>query len=359
MCVELLPIEQIIVRDDHPLRANDDGIESCRDTVQGDYGPLLVTQDAVLLDGRTRLEALRRNQATHCRVQRADFSDAQVLWRHMVAGSMAKPISTLNRLWRLLHAAREYEIAHPEARPVNVRGGPGRGHRETMADPAVVSFADLLAGPSRAARTIRRDLQVARALAPQVFVVLERSPDANNFQRLCELARFDQEVQVQAATEAVSTGVELRDVLPSAQWRQQHGEPVRISSQEFQIHSGDYLDVSAHMADSSVDLVLTDVPWQKGMRERFPEMADVFHRKLRPGGVAMVMTGQRWVPELIAALSGAGLEYVWLSHYEHTEPQCPPHAGVSVSSWYPVLIFRKAWLSPHVQRSGGLLSRAS
>lgn len=341
MCVETLPIEAIVVREGHPLRATEDDIISCQEVVCGDYEPLLISDDAVLFDGRTRLEALRRNRASHVRIRRLNLSDPAQVREEVAPLVFAKPVSRLNRLWRLLHASREYESAHPESRSVTVIGGPGCRGRQTTADSAIVCFADLVAGPGRSARTVRDHLQLARSLAPEVYTHLERSRDANNLQRLKQVAKYSQEEQVQIAKEVAPTGAELRDVLPAVKWHRDHGEPVRIDVPEFNVLCGDYVETSALIMDGSVDLILTDVPWQSSMHSRFPEMAQVFLSKLRPGGVAMVMSGQRWVPQLMATLLGAGFEYIWLSHYGHTRPQCPPHAGVAMSNWYPVLVFAK------------------
>ena len=79
-----------------------------------------------------------------------------------------------------MNMCREYQRLHPETIPVTERGGPGRGHRETMANVATVSFADHVASVGRAARTVRRDLETARALHPNVFALLECTRDANN-----------------------------------------------------------------------------------------------------------------------------------------------------------------------------------
>ena len=45
---------------------------------------------------------------------------------------------------------------------------------------------------------------------------------------------------------------------------------------------GDFAEVAGEIANDSVDLVLTDVPWDRAARKRFPEMASLFAAKLRP-----------------------------------------------------------------------------
>ena len=110
---------------------------------------------------------------------------------------------------------------------------------------------------------------------------------------------------------------------------------------ELSLLLGDFREVAADIPDGSVDLVVTDVPWAANIRGRFGEMATVIEQRLRPGGTALVMVGQRWVPEMLDALRAASLEYMWLSFYAHPELQYPPHEAIGESFGYPVLVFAK------------------
>lgn len=340
---ERVPLDSIVVREEHPLRVGPDVIRAYATTLQvaGQLNPLTVTLDGVLLDGRIRLEAMRLLQWDRVRVCRVDAADAAALFRWYSADSIEQQPSWINRLWRLRHAQREYVAAHPQSAR--------RGRRRIAeAASAIPCFAEVVAGAQGiTARAIRQRLEVATRLTPAVFDILEQAHQSYTLAGVRRLAALEEGQQLTAATFARDQGVPLQLAIRQLTWTPEAGRELDATdSEDHQLVAGDFVDAAASLPDASVDLVLTDVPWEHDMRGRFSTMARVMEAKLRPGGTALVMVGQRWVPEMIYALQGSGLIYRWLFVYQTFNPAAPPHGRSLISGWYPVLEFRKVGEAP-------------
>ena len=88
---------------------------------------------------------------------------------------------------------------------------------------------------------------------------------------------------------------------------------LRISSQPLQSDKfrripGDFITVSAEIADNSVDLILTDLPYGEEYRPLYKELALLAKRTLKPGGSIICFYGDRLCREFVSTLENyAGL----------------------------------------------------
>lgn len=87
--------------------------------------------------------------------------------------------------------------------------------------------------------------------------------------------------------------------------------------------AGKALDVLADWPDGSVDLIVTDPPYPADQLERWTELAELAARLLVPQGVLVALTGQYWLPEVIARVT-AHLSYGWT----YCQPLPGAHARV-------------------------------
>ncbi len=162
-------IEQIVVRVERfrPLGELAALAESIREI--GLTNPIKVNADLVLLNGRHRLEACR---SLGWKTIRAFVYDADLLRQELIGiddDLCRKELTPLERGERMARKKEIYETLYPEARSINVRGGPGRGNAKTTATVAAVSFvADTAQKTGLKERTIREEIQIAKNIVPEV-----------------------------------------------------------------------------------------------------------------------------------------------------------------------------------------------
>lgn len=68
------------------------------------------------------------------------------------------------------------------------------------------------------------------------------------------------------------------------------------------------------IADNSVDFIITDPPYPKEYLPLFGDLSDIASRVLKPGGSLIVMSGELYLPEVIALLSRS-MDYYWTLAY--------------------------------------------
>lgn len=98
------------------------------------------------------------------------------------------------------------------------------------------------------------------------------------------------------------------------------------------------------LAAESVDLILTDPPYPGEFLWTWGELAKFAARVLKPGGSVLAMSGQTYLPRVIASLD-EHLDYRWTLAYAHGLPTSiwPLKLG---SRWKPLLWYSKGPLTP-------------
>ena len=107
-----------------------------------------------------------------------------------------------------------------------------------------------------------------------------------------------------------------------------------------EIRRGDFREVLADIEDNSVNAIVTDVPWPVGgwslSPDLYPDLAKFARRVLVPGGVCAALVGQRYLPQLIAALADQ-LDWCWQLAY--VVPAGPDGSASVYAHHYPVVVF--------------------
>ena len=80
------------------------------------------------------------------------------------------------------------------------------------------------------------------------------------------------------------------------------------------LYVGDITTVSAKLSPGSVDVIITDPPYSKEYLNLYTALSQSAATILKPGGSCFVMTGQSYLPDVIAALSKS-LRYNWTIAY--------------------------------------------
>lgn len=105
-----------------------------------------------------------------------------------------------------------------------------------------------------------------------------------------------------------------------AQKAQQRLEAAQIAGgateDSFRLYCGDFTQQAAQLADGSVDAVITDPPYGYEYLHLYQKLALLAARVLKDGGSLITLSGQSYLPEVMALLSSAeGLRYQWMLSY--------------------------------------------
>jgi 16S rRNA G966 N2-methylase RsmD len=109
---------------------------------------------------------------------------------------------------------------------------------------------------------------------------------------------------------------------------------------QVQVWHGDFRELGRNIADSSVDLILTDPPYAEEFLPLWDSLAELAARVLKPGGFLLAYTGHIWLVEVMAAL-GKHLSYYWLAGVHLARVEYRNYARGVWMRLKPVLIYAK------------------
>ncbi len=96
--------------------------------------------------------------------------------------------------------------------------------------------------------------------------------------------------------------------------------------------------VDAEIPADSIDWIVTDPPYPKEFVALYADLAKMAHQWLKPGGSLLAMAGEHHLPEVLTALTSAGLVYQWTLAYLTPGGQAVQIFPKRVNTfWKPVL----------------------
>jgi hypothetical protein len=125
------------------------------------------------------------------------------------------------------------------------------------------------------------------------------------------------------------------------------------------IHTGHMKRLFRILDDNSVDLFITDPPWEKKAMPVYSELAKLAQQKLKPGGFCLVLCGQLYLNEIIARLSES-LDWYWLCGVKFSGSHSRIWPRKISNGFKPILVFAKRpaptkpkheWLADLVHRT--------
>lgn len=107
------------------------------------------------------------------------------------------------------------------------------------------------------------------------------------------------------------------------------------------LFTADIRDGLPMVPDESVDYIITDPPYPKEYIPLYEDLSRLAKRVLKPGGSMLVMTGQSYLPEVMALL-GKHMDYHWCLSYLTPGGQSPQlwHKRTN-TFWKPILWYTK------------------
>lgn len=183
--------------------------------IVGLLNPITVTPGNILIAGWHRLEAARSLGWTKIEAQVRTYDELHAELAEIDENLIRAELHYTQRGEALSRAKEIYEALHPEAKPVQERGGPGRGKTsETVSSVSFAGDTEQRTGTSK--RTVQQEVQIAHAFDPAERSIL-KDRDIPKRDAL-RLARQEAELRKAAvaklaAGEASSAGDAIREVL--------------------------------------------------------------------------------------------------------------------------------------------------
>ena len=112
-----------------------------------------------------------------------------------------------------------------------------------------------------------------------------------------------------------------------------------LSGEAYKLVQAYARDIDPHVEDGSVDAIITDPPYSIEYIDCYRALAELAPRELKPGGHLLVMVGQLYLPEIIAALNQPPLVYRWTLNYRMGGPPASIVKAKVWTNWKPILWF--------------------
>lgn len=202
--------------------------------------------------------------------------------------------------------------------------------------------------PKAKGRLLRGDTMSPREDAATLADLGISKKESERFQELAELSPEDLE-EVERSATAADKRLTKTAVKKVAKKRKAEKEKdgARARGKKAKAPPTARLIVSAvdhlinHVEESSVDVIITDPPYPREFLPVYAQLAATASHVLKPGGSCVVMIGQSYLPEIVAALS-KHLRYHWTLAYLTPGGQAVQLWDREVNTfWKPLLWFTK------------------
>ena len=218
----------------------------------------------------------------------------------------------LERAEHLSRRKKIYERLRPETRKGGDRGNQHTGGKRSQSRNLTFSqTAAALTGQSGS--TVQRLVRIA-SLTPVTRRLLGGTESANNQRTLLRLCKLSPEMQESVARNvAGGESKEIYDAIARVHRDRLTAKrcSLPLQGEDYRLLHGDFRKVGHEVRSGSVDLILTDAPYDSRYLDLFKPLSLFANRVLRPGGSLVVMMGQSYLPLVLNDLS-AHLTYHWI-----------------------------------------------
>jgi ParB family chromosome partitioning protein len=294
-----------------PLGDIDALIASIREV--GLLTPIVVTRGRRLISGLHRLAAFKAlgRRTIPAIVLAVSRDEAQL--REIDENLARKDLSLLERAEHLRCRKGIYERLHPETRKGGDRGNQHSGGKKSQNDNLAFSHsAATFTGQS--SRTVQRLVRIANILTPETRRLLRGTDWANNQRTLLKLCKLPPDMQESVARKLA--GGESKEIYNAIDKVHRDRLTARrcslpLHGEDYRLLHGDFRKVGHEVPSGSIDLILTDAPYESGYLELFEPLSLFASRILRDGGSLVAMMGQSYLPQVLNDLS-VHLRYHWI-----------------------------------------------
>ena len=150
------------------------------------------------------------------------------------------------------------------------------------------------------------------------------------------LSSLPEDLTVSAAIELVRDQRRLEDAAAKAERKATIPPDLADDPERFVLHPGSLSEVD--IPAGSADVIITDPPYPQEYLPLYGDLARFAADVLKPGGSALVMIGQSWLPEVVALMTPY-LRYHWTLAYMALGPATKIWGRNVMCGWKPVLWF--------------------
>jgi ParB family chromosome partitioning protein len=278
----------------------------------GLLNPITVTRARQLVSGLHRLEAFRAlgRHMIPAFVLALGREEAQL--REIDENLARNDLTLLERAEHLVHRKELYERLYPETRKGGDHGNQhtgGKG-RQTRNLPFSQAAATLTC---RSSSTVRRLVRIAHVLTPKTRKLLRGTDLADNQRALLKLCKMPPDMQEEVARKlAHGESKEIYDAIARVHRDRLTAKRCSwpLQGEDYCLLHGDFRKVGDEVPSGSIDLILTDAPYESKYLDLFEPLSLFANRVLRPGASLVCMMGQSYLPQVMNDLS-AHLAYNW------------------------------------------------
>lgn len=279
----------------------------------GLLNPITITSSHKLIAGLHRLEACKQLGWKTIAAKLLKVTETEAALLECDENLIRNDLSVLERAEHYLRRKDLYEELHPETKQGGWRGNRHTGGISSKTNSA--SFC-LETGNSthRSARTIQKLIQIAKLLHPETKSLIRNTEWAQNQLKLRKLSKLPHDLQI-AVGKKVSNGQAhlVNDAISQVEQERFRSRRsiLPLEGRDYQLIEGDFREVGHLVPSSSVNLIITDAPYETPDLYVFKPLSVFANRVLKEGGSMLCMVGQYHMPRILADLSEY-MEYQWM-----------------------------------------------
>jgi SAM-dependent methyltransferase len=285
-------------------------VASIRDV--GLMQPITVMLDRTLISGLHRLEAFKVIGRKHIPAVILDVSEQEAQLREIDENLVRNNLSVLERADHLYRRKQLYEELYPGTRQGGNRGNQHTGGRQRQN--GNLPFWQIAGSVTRqSASTVQRLVRIAKDLAPEAKDSLRGTEWADNRRILAGVTSLAPELQIAVAAKlAAGEASGIRDAMAKVQGERLRARRCKLPDcgKEHRLLFGDFRKVGSEVASGTVDLLITDAPFESRDLDVFAPLSTFAARVLKPGGSLLCMVGLYHLPQILNDL-GRDLRYHW------------------------------------------------
>ena len=305
----------------------------------------LVVWNNILLDGHSRYEICIKHNIPFTTIDR-DFNDKDEAIAWVILNQFGRRnLSTYDRSLlalklkpKIVEKAKEQQVRKPES-VLQISVEQKIDTQKELAKIAGVSHD-----------TIYKVEKIESLGTPEIKQSVRKgSISINAASEIVELSHEEQKEIIKGDKGIVATAnaIKQKRKKQKKEVKEQEKQNImnRVLSQpiteRYKLLQGDMTEVIKEVKDESIDAVITDPPYPREYLPLYKTLAQEAARVLKPGGSLFVMTGQSYLPEILALMTPY-IQYHWILSYLTPGGQSTQLWQRKVNTfWKPLLWFTK------------------
>lgn len=372
----LVPVDDVILPDKLKRQLNTDKIQMLAGSMNliGLKHAITVSADMILIAGNHRLAAAR---ALGWKEIKAEIVPTDEILNELVTideNLMRHDLTVLEqgiylkRRNELLLALGKRAVSGAPGEPrvvveVDAMDAKSRTHRKKkipVPKTSKTTTKDIAQDMGMSERTVQERMQIADGIDEEVLDLIRGLPIADNGAELLRLAKLPAREQRTVIEQLIGGKIKtIKEGTSAAARKKQRDEFDALAEDAKKLPdtmvlvNEDFFDYESNIADNSVDLVLTDIPYVDEWKENISPCMTIFNRILKPGGAMIMVVGHVRLPEVfegfrdcmrefgVKEMGNAPLQFYHICALSHAGHLAAMHHVGAMNGFKPVIIGMK------------------